>query len=129
MAETKRRSSKNPTDWIDKVERVDGKLSIVSRTSAEYGHTNYFLMESGKELGRPRPDSLEKANAAFDARLRWYKRQMGDLSKAQVREVLKLRTVNYSWGEIAKLINVDKGTISRMMKEVRLKEQKKAGLL
>jgi DNA-binding MarR family transcriptional regulator len=31
--------------------------------------------------------------------------------------------------EIAELFNLDRSTISRMMTEVRLKEQKKAGLL
>ncbi len=52
------------------------------------------------------------------------------LSPTQQAEAIKMiRQGAKSQAEIAELFNVDRSTISRMMTEVRLKEQKKAGLL
>jgi DNA invertase Pin-like site-specific DNA recombinase len=52
------------------------------------------------------------------------------LSPTQQAEAIKMiRLGAKSQAEIAELFNVDRSTISRMMTEVRLKEQKKAGLL
>lgn len=52
------------------------------------------------------------------------------LSSAQQSEAIKMiRAGEKTQSEIAELFNVDRSTISRMMTEVRLKEQKKAGLL
>jgi DNA invertase Pin-like site-specific DNA recombinase len=52
------------------------------------------------------------------------------LSATQQAEAIKMiRSGEKTQSEIAELFNVDRSTISRMMTEVRLKEQKKAGLL
>jgi DNA invertase Pin-like site-specific DNA recombinase len=52
------------------------------------------------------------------------------LSASQQAEAIKMiRSGEKTQSEIADLFNVDRSTISRMMTEVRLKEQKKAGLL
>jgi DNA invertase Pin-like site-specific DNA recombinase len=52
------------------------------------------------------------------------------LSATQQAEAIKMiRSGEKTQSEIADLFNVDRSTISRMMTEVRLKEQKKAGLL
>jgi DNA invertase Pin-like site-specific DNA recombinase len=52
------------------------------------------------------------------------------LSATQQAEAIKMiRSGDKTQSEIAELFNVDRSTISRMMTEVRLKEQKKAGLL
>jgi DNA invertase Pin-like site-specific DNA recombinase len=52
------------------------------------------------------------------------------LSASQQAEAIKMiRSGEKTQSEIADLFNVDRSTISRMMTEVRLKEQTKAGLL
>jgi DNA invertase Pin-like site-specific DNA recombinase len=52
------------------------------------------------------------------------------LSATQQAEAMRMiRSGEKSQSEIAELFNLDRSTISRMMTEVRLKEQKKAGLL
>jgi DNA invertase Pin-like site-specific DNA recombinase len=52
------------------------------------------------------------------------------LSATQQAEAIRMiRSGEKTQSEIAELFNVDRSTISRMMSEVRLKEQKKAGLL
>jgi DNA invertase Pin-like site-specific DNA recombinase len=52
------------------------------------------------------------------------------LSATQQAEAIKMiRSGDKTQSEIAELFNVDRSTISRMMTEVRLKEQEKAGLL
>jgi DNA invertase Pin-like site-specific DNA recombinase len=52
------------------------------------------------------------------------------LSATQQAEAIRMiRSGEKTQSEIAELFNLDRSTISRMMTEVRLKEQKKAGLL
>lgn len=52
------------------------------------------------------------------------------LSATQQAEAIRMiRSGERTQSEIAELFNLDRSTISRMMTEVRLKEQKKAGLL
>jgi len=52
------------------------------------------------------------------------------LSATQQAEAIKMiRAREKTQSEIAELFDVDRSTISRMMTEVRLKEQEKAGLL
>jgi DNA invertase Pin-like site-specific DNA recombinase len=52
------------------------------------------------------------------------------LSATQQAEAIRMiRSGEKTQSEIAELFNIDRSTISRMMTEVRLKEQKKAGLL
>src|SRR5271165_1829401 len=98
----------------------------VSRFFSESGKTKmraqWFARRQVKERTRL---GLERARANGRIGGGRYK-----LSPAQQSEAIKMiRAGEKTQSEIAELFNVDRSTISRMMSEVRLKEQKKAGLL